>query len=715
MTFLAPAVLAGLGAVSAPIAIHLLNKMRVQVVKWGAMRFLLESMRKNERKLKMEDLILLLLRCLLIALLALAFARPVINPEGGGNGPATGGPFEAVLLVDQSASMGQSNGVQTRFELARASAEKALDDLGPGSQAALFLVTDRVNQVIPRPTANLALVRRTLDVTEPSDRTCDLLPAVRLAIDTLRPYTSSKKQVIIFTDNQLSTWKQLDAIKALLADSSDVQLRLIPLGEQGEDNLAITAIRPENMIPAVGQLFGCLVEVSNFSATPAKGVRVTLALDGDAPSDEAVIESIEPGQAQSVRLNVRFSQAGFHTLRASTPPDRLPVDNQRALAVQVIDQMKATIVEGTQPKSKQDRDGFFLANALMPVAVARRADYYMKVEAVPASWLDESDLSLQDMIFLANTSAITPGEAQKLQKYVEGGGALIIFPGQNTQPDNLNNSLKDLLPARLGALREPDKKGEFAMWQPGKYAHPVTTIWNEKKNGSLGTIRTSKYYPLTLLPAKNEEEAPHAIVNYTDGTPAIVERAVGKGHVVLFSSTPTSAWNNLPIHPDFVPLLKRIAGYVSRQQNAGNLALSPGSVFQQTVNSDLVGREFSVVRPDSKGEQRPAGKVELVNRDAVVRYRDTEMTGAYRLFINGADLPVAAFAVQMDPAESNLKTIPPDRLAGMSTDDKGATASGPAAQSTGGVRREFWALLVAIAAIVAVAEMALAHKFSLSK
>ncbi len=131
----------------------------------------------------------------------------------------------------------------------------------------------------------------------------------------------------------------------------------------------------------------------------------------------------------------------------------------------------------------------------------------------------------------------------------------------------------------------------------------------------------------------------------------------------------------------------------------------------------MVGREYSVIRPDSKGKPVVGGKIELVNREATVRYRDTGVAGAYRVLVNGSDLPIAAFAVQMDPAESNLKTEPEDALAfiSKSQNQNVASTATSAPQPAGGIRREFWGLLVMLAAIVAVVEMLLAHKFSLAK
>jgi hypothetical protein len=469
-------------------------------------------------------------------------------------------------------------------------------------------------------------------------------------------------------------------------------------------------------VAAAGQLYGCLVEVANFGTTPATSVRVTLSLNDEAPSDEAVIDKIEPGRKSVVRLNVRFAEAGYQTLRVTIAPDRLPIDNQRAYAVQVVDQLRATVVEGTSAKTKQDADGYFIANALVPVPPAARADYFLKVEVVPVSWLSEADLDRQELIVLSNVGGVSESQAKKLQEFVAGGGALFVFPGPQSNPTEYNEGpLKDLLPATLESLADPGKRNELAAWESRGYAHPVTSIWNDAKTGSLGSVRASKYYPLKPKvpdPAKAEDAKPNTVARYSNGVPAVVEWAVGKGRVVLFSSTATTQWNNLPIHPNFVPLVRRLLGYATKRDRKEPLTLQPGAVFQQPVGEDLVGREFSVLRPDSKdGKPRLSGKVEVVNREAVVRYRDTEATGAYRIFIGGADRPAAAFAVQMDPQESNLAVVPPDRLASFG-EAQPATGSD---EKTTGVRRELWGLLLWMAALVALVEMVLAHKFSIAR
>ena len=719
MPFLVPTVLAGAAAVAAPIAIHLLSKTRTQVVRWAATRFLVASLQKNQRRMKFEDLLLLALRCLFVVLLALAFARLVFNP-GGLQESADSAPVVAVMLLDQSASMGQSNGFRTRFDQAKEEARKVIDGMGRSSQLSLFLVGKRVKQVVPRPTTNLPLVRRSLELAEATQEASEMSVAIQLALETLKPCNGAKKEIYVFSDGQASSWQGMDAIRKMLAEAPDVHLKVVDLGaKSGEDNLAITQLKPETGVLAAGQSSGFLVEVSNFGAATVSNVRVTLAVDDGAPVDEAMLDRVESGKSRVVRLNSRFPKSGYYTLRAVIPADRLPVDNERSVAVHVIDHLNITLVEGRVGRSKENRDGYFLANALIPVSPSRRADYYLKVETVVPAWLQSADLSGQGIIVLTNLAKLDLAAAKGLEKYVKEGGSLVIFPGSQVQPSAYNEDpvLGPMLPAKFGEKREPGKTGQGLAWQARGYGHPIVSLWNDSKNGNLSSVRVSTYLPLLLPSVKDPATAARIIVNYADDTPAVVEKSYGKGRVVVFSCSATTDWSNLPLHPNFVPLLQRLVSYLIPEKSADSRVLAPGATFFARVPIDFVGQEISVLSPGNEGKMRVVGKVELRDQDAVLCYRDTAKPGSYRFMATGVEMPISTLAVQMETKESDLRMISAENQTDLSggkvvADSKTVSAFGSSLHQ---VRREFWVWFVGCAILVALLEMTLAHKFSFAK
>src|SRR5262245_8045200 len=207
MSFLNPILLGGLAAVSVPIIIHLLNRRKFRRVSWAAMRFLQNAIEQNQRRLRIEDMILLALRCLLLALLALALARPAILSDASavfGQSKVTG-----VIILDNSRSMGLTDGVATRFEKARKAAEEALDAMPSGSSTAVYLASDIVQKVIPEPTFDLNLARKALREAPLTDRSTDLVPALLSALDALKDRLAIRREIFLITDGQASGWRQL--------------------------------------------------------------------------------------------------------------------------------------------------------------------------------------------------------------------------------------------------------------------------------------------------------------------------------------------------------------------------------------------------------------------------------------------------------------------------------------------------------------------------
>lgn len=706
MNLLSPGFLFALGAVALPVLIHLLNRTQVKRIRWAASRFLAAALQRNRRRLQMEDLLLLLLRCLIVAALAFAFARPVF--PGGGFNFGAGDAATAVIVVDHTASMGQSAGTETRFSQAKSAGRRLLEQLPSGSSAALFLAADRTVRAVPEPTADLALVRRTLESAAPSAQGGDLFSGIKEAADLLRPL-SGRRDLFVLTDSQSAAWAQHEKIQSLRAELGDaITLHIITLGDTTAPNLAITRLGLGASVPAVGQPARCEIEVKNFGSIPAENIRLTLAVDRDAPLDEALIARIEPGATATVGLIATFTSPGHHTLTATIPADALAADNQRAVAVLALDQMRALVIEGTPPVSPVERDGFFLANALAPVSALEAAQFYLRPSLATAASLDSVTLAGTDLVVLANLPQLPPATVAALRGYVEAGGALMVFPGPSTHVDFYNNDpdFAALLPGRLGPQAEPVQGA--ALVSQG-YTHPVSALWNDREMGDLGGIRLDRYYPLT--PVSSAVERTGALLRFADGSPAALTHTVGRGHVALFATTATTDWSNLPVHSAFIPLLHRLVAHLTQRTGDG-LALAPGDVFSHAVSAELGGKDFSVLRPGDTLGRRIAGRIEATGEIARLTFTDTAAPGGYALFTGDETRPLVTFAVQVDPAESDLAPFPGDPLSA----DASAPAASLAMFNPAAARpRELWPWVIALVFLLALLESALAHRFSQAK
>ncbi len=708
MQFLAPAALAGLAALSLPVIIHLLNKFRVREVRWAAMRFLQVAAQKNERRVRMEDLILLILRCLVLALIVFAFARPTFDKVDRADLVA-GDPLTVMVLLDQSASMGASDGIETRFAAARDAALAFLEGLPSGSAAGLLLVHDGFASPVARPTRDLALVRRSVELARLTDRGTDFEPALRAAVEALRNLPG-RREIHLFTDNQLVGWRELERVRELLRGAPEVQV-VISAPSLGDGpvtaNLAITNLRLDTAVPIAGQPIRVLVEVTNGGAMPVGGVRLALAVNGEPASADAVINDLAPGGTRHVPLLVRLPETGFHTLTASLPTDRLAFDNRRTLAVQVAPAREVLVVEARRGPSAWQGSGHFLAAALAPVDAEAAARHYLNITRVTAAELDASRLSEYAVIFLAGADPIAPAQAAALAAYVREGGGLVVMPGEPTPAELFSDApWPDILPASLSTPLEPARGGV----EPAPYNHPLLTLWNDPAAGNLAALRFARVFPLAPFDSPEVQVA----LRFADGSPAVLERSVGRGRVVLFAAPPVPAWTNLPLHPAFVPLMHRVFA-ASARGSALRLNLAPGEVFQAPVPIEQLNRDVFVRGPATDARPVAVGSVELVEARAMLRVRASAQAGRHSVYVGQIERPDFIFAVQTPAEESDLRIAPPNVLVAPPAAGAEAAPAFVAPSAPFLTAKQLWMIALAAAAFLSCAELLLALRTSRSR
>jgi hypothetical protein len=663
MSFLNPALLFFASAVAVPILIHLLNRRRFQRVTWAAMRFVQASLEKNRRRMQLEDLLLLLLRCLVVALLAFALARPAVRSASARFG---GARVDAVVILDRSASLRATDGARARFDLARQAAEAAVDAFPSGSSVAVLFAGDRVSAPLPEPSPDLNLARKVLREAVPSELATDHGAALTAALDILKGRTALRKEIVLVTDRQATGWRRLPEIEGLLEQAGrDTRLRVVFVGEPLEDNLAVSSVTRSAGFASVRDPMRFLVEVTNHGALPVRQVRVTLHLDGGPAVDESVLDVLAAGESRRVTFFARFSDEGFHSVTARLPGDRMPADDERTVVVPVVGEVRVLVVDG-DPESNS---AFFLKHALQPVPADVAPQYFLQPRVVTAAQLAVTRFSDFGAVVLADPPALAAPVIDQLVRYVADGGALLVFPGPKANPDFYRRELVEragLLPATLGKVRgQADSEESLMRLQSSGYRHPVFSLWNDTGAGSLGTPRFRAAWELLPAAARTNAsggvETSEPMVLFSDGTPAAFERVVGRGRVMIFSSTAGTAWNDLAVRPVFVPLLHRsIAALTDARERRYNLRV--GGLAQLTFPGELTGREVAVAGP-GRPERRVTTTLRASGGGAGFEFEGTERAGLYRIAPAGGGADLAVIATQPDPMESVLIDVTAERLA----------------------------------------------------
>ena len=730
MSFLNPLLLFGMAAVSVPIIIHLLNRRRFKKVVWAAMRFVQISVEKNKKRMDMEDLILLALRCLLLLLLALALARPAWRDSAAG---AFGlAKVTSVILLDNSGSMGMSDGVETRFEQARKAAEQIIDAMPAGSSVAVYLASDTAKPLLPEPTHDLNLARKVVREAQLSDRATEMFQPLETAVDTLKGRAAIQKEIYLITDGQNTGWSQLGDIQTLLTRAADsgkkenLQTHLVLVGRKGERNLGITDLSLASGLSPVNRPLRFEIAVANTGSTKVENIKVSVQVDDDATADSVVIPEVPAGQTRNASLFARLRTEGWHAVTAKIGQDQLPFDDQRVLAVRGIKELSALLIDGDPGDEPREAETFFLRHAMTPVPFAEKADYFIKPRVVTPADLSGIRFDDYEVVVVANVSEITIAQAQLLERFVRRGGGLIVFPGPRTNPTFYNERLVrelKLLPAIIGETVGDETQDEkFVHFQSKNYDHPIVSLWRNQTAGMIASARFYKYFQ--LIPpsedtdqAENASAAPKVVLRFDDGNPAMVEQIFGMGRVVQFASTCDIKWNDIAVRPAFVPLLHRVmAASTQHQDRDANLPV--GQPYQRRMNSELIGQDVTVVNPIHEGDERDLEKIEMVNGNPAVTYANTDQNGLYQISLD--DPPTyLKFAAQSDPKESNLAELSEADLKEIRR-VASVTKWGPMVDLRQSVEQkrvgaEFWLPLAILVLLVAGGETFLAQHFSRSK
>src|SRR4051794_11644734 len=219
---------AGLAAVSIPIIIHILNRRRFKTVTWAAMDFLLRAMKKNRRRLRFEQWVLLATRCLVVFLLGMALARPLAceNRSLAGLGGRTG---LNVFVIDNSYSMAyeanRPGDARTHLDQAKKIAKALMAQMNSGGESVAIITSSRPAVAVPgfeKPSYNLVAAASAVDRVEQTYGATDLVGALQLAMRIGREEARQPvKHLYVLSDATRSAWEQPgqgDAMKGLGPD-----------------------------------------------------------------------------------------------------------------------------------------------------------------------------------------------------------------------------------------------------------------------------------------------------------------------------------------------------------------------------------------------------------------------------------------------------------------------------------------------------------------
>ena len=752
MPFLFPGLLGLCGIAAVPIVIHLLNRQRYRRVPWAAMKFLLDALKDETKKIQYRDILLMMLRALVCLLLAMAIARPVSRflTEAVGWGAEA---RSVVIVMDDSASMNLTSGTETVFERAKREALSICRELPSGTIVSVITASKPAEIVIAGSKDMEEVVER-IESLEATHGGTDLAGAVRKASRLAEELPSGRAvELLLLTDLQKRVLtKEAELLRSLARDfETGSKLQLVPLGLQGQRNLAVTGLSTELPVVTLGAPVEVEAEITNGGTQAETNVVVEFLVDGKA-SGSKMITSLGAGESAVRTFYVETDTPGAKLLEAVVERGRgrLSVDDTRRLVVTALDNVKVLLVDGEPSEKFGDGEVDYLDAVLNPdlehegrplkgaFSTSRTAPDDLKPELIADA----------DIVVLANVSSVSDTAAAALEKRVSDGASLLAFLGDQVIPAEYNRlfdsalvreeerkkgeaaaadpaaadtadpqgnaaaPIVPLIPARIGdAMGNADaEEKDWFYLSPEHLDHPWMQFFRAPEMRDYLRVPVRKAYRLdvTAVPGAS------VVARYTSGEPAVTEQRLGDGRVVLVGTSADLEWNDLPSEPAGPILIKRIA-----------TALIPGSGVHRSVN---VGQQVRLPVPRDERKLpmklvRPDDRVRTMKPDVladkpVIVYDGDGPAGQYRVKIESVPPREELFVMNVDPGESYIGAFEPGDVKDLFPSgefvllEEGGSESVGKALRRGRIGAELWWPVLLIGLAVFIVEIVLGRLFT---
>jgi len=664
-TLLNGAILAGLSAVVIPPILHLLNRKRFDTVDWAAMQFLQMS-EQTRRKVFIEELLLMLVRMGLIAILVLGLAAPVAQSEIFSR-LGMRSSRDVVMIADGSGSMAFRSDDKSAQDAAREWANSFLDELQAGDGVGLVQAKQSPSAIIPGLTPNLTSVREALQDLSAPRGGVDWPASIQMGVQLLSNSKQPRRELIVLSDGQRQGWidertqERFELLaKKLQAEGTELP-RIWVVNVTGDRptsvaNWSFADMRTSRATAVVGRevKFRTALRLSgeqDLQPPPKLARQIDNRPAGEVP---ILARSALRGQVP-VTFSHRFAVPGYHLVTLELPDDALPGDNRQDFAIEVVPSIPALVVDGDSRSAIKDRGSDFLRDALAP---ARDPSPAFVLKIVPIGQFDGAMLtrpvgkepsSLPRMLILSNVDRLTPDQMRAIEAFLQGGGGVMVALGDRADTDFYNTELfrdgQGWLPAKLvQTVGDVNELNKAAKPQAASMNHPALELFREPTPGGLETAYFPRHWKLNT-PANTPGTV---IAVLSDRDPLFVERAFGKGKVIVSAVPLDNGWRtNLPDLVDF-PRLAHELGYYLAGTRGPSLNLAPGQ--------PLIFRPFTDEKPTSVTIQPPGGTPKRIDVKAwPLVYEETREPGVYELKTEGGQ--IAYFVVNSDSRESEMKPL----------------------------------------------------------
>jgi hypothetical protein len=710
LSFLTPAMLIGAALIAVPIVLHLVMRQVPKHIVFPAMRFIVRREQANRRQLQLRHLILLLLRAGAIALLALALARPSIKAQGAlGSQEA---PVAAALVFDTSPRMAYRQDNQTRLEVAQSTAHWLLGQLPAESEVAVLESEQPAGDFA----VDLGAAEQRIAQLKPAATATPLPEAVAKALPLVRKKEQQRKEIYLFTDLSRGAWPTdvSGRLKALLEDAGDVAVYVIDVGVAEPHDFSLGDVRVSPEVLAKNGQVQIETEAVRIGPEEERGVAIYVIDSKGVPQPRGQKTlHWRPGEPQAIDFTLTGEDLGTHQgyIRIQGE-DNLPADDTRYFTFDVRPAFRVLVAA---PKPA-DRYALFLTEALAPDALRKSGRARFECETISLDQILDRNLESYSAVCLLDPTPLDPAVWQRLGSYVKQGGGLAVWLGRNAQPiDTFNDpAALALLPGKPFQRHHAPDTG--VILAPRDLQHPLLARFRPL-GGSVPwqSFQFWEYWEVTDV-----DKNATVVIPYSDGQPALMERPVERGRVLMMTSpisdtaSDPNAWNEFAtgFKPwPFLMLSNESLLYLvgSGEERLNYLVGQRAALRLEEAQTQSV---FALSAPD--GNEAATLTADQINH--LVSVPATSAAGNYRIRAGGTEGGVdRGFSANTPLAATELERLKPEDLDTLLGAGRYRLTHGrdeiDRSVTVGRVGRELFPLLIVLVALALGLEHLLANRF----
>jgi len=657
MTFLNPFLLFGLAAAAIPIFLHLFNLRKLRTVEFSTLTFIKELQKTRIRRLKLRQVLLLILRTLLVIVLVLAFARPTLKgPLAGTLGSHA--KTTAVFLVDDSYTMTVSDERGELLKQAKRAAETIVDLLNQGDEVFLVKLSEvhRSSQdEMQAATRDFALLRKEIQQIRPSFVHTPIVDALRYAAKLLSKSSNFNKEVYLFSDFKAGSFDLPTASSSQeKLFPHEVRFFFVPLGRRSVQNLGIESISIPSSIFEQGRPFTLAARIRNYTTAAVQDHVVSVFLNGTRVAQRGV--DIQSGGSANVEFSVVPNRFGYLSGFVELEDDDFEYDNRRYFVIYIPEHIRVLIV-GRPAETR------YVALALAARQSSPASSFV--VQEVSPNQLSSVQIDAADVAVLTNSQDLSSAQVNELSSFLTNGGGMVLFPEPQVQPALFNRIVST--PLKLPKIAGIDGSGSqgssFIEFEKIDLRHPVFQgMFGEQaanpQDQRAAEQRTVESPRVTI--SVRYVLTPHSnpIITLSNGAAFLLEQHVGSGRAFLCAVAPNLQWSDFPLKGLFVPLLDRSISYLDQEHEQPNETLAGEEILLKS--RVRAGAPWKVQDPDD-------GQVVVTPSTSgprqIARFTATDRVGIYT--VAAGTERIEMFAVNLDPRESNTTKAPPAVIEGM--------------------------------------------------